>query len=75
MTSSKNEKEVVTIIYYCDSSLELKHQTCNLIKTDSDRIVIPNELKKNKSIIAVCRGEIDILNKVGDRIIGVDSII
>ena len=75
MRSSQNEKEVITIIYYCDSSLELKHQTCDLIKTDSDRIVIPVKLKKNKSIIAVCRVEIDILNKVGDRIIGVESII
>lgn len=74
MNSSQNEKEVITIIYYCDSSLELKHQTCALIKTDSDRIVIPSQLKQNKSIIAVCRGEIDIINKVGDRIIGVESI-
>ena len=46
MRSSQNEKEVITIIYYCDSSLELKRQTCDLIKTDSDKIVIPAKLKK-----------------------------
>ena len=46
MRSSQNEKEVITIIYYCDSSLELKRQTCDLIKTDFDKIVIPAKLKK-----------------------------
>lgn len=74
MSSSQHEQEVVTIIYYCDSSLELKHEVCDLMKSDSGRIIIPNAFKKNKSIVAVCHGKVDILNKVGDRIIGAEFV-
>lgn len=74
MSSSQHPKEVVTIIYYCDSSLELKHEVCDLMKSDSGRIIIPSAFKKNKSIVAVCHGKVDILNKVGDRIIGAEFV-
>ena len=58
----------VTIIYYCDNSLELMHHVGKFPQNASGRVIISNEFKDEKSIIAVCEGEILILNKVGDRI-------
>jgi len=37
-------------------------------QNSSGRVIIPETFKEDKSIIAVCDGEITILNKVGDRI-------
>ncbi len=71
---SNSQHQVITIIYYCDSSLELKHQVCQREKSDSGRVIIPDELKQGKSIVAVCDGEVDILNKIGERILPSDSI-
>lgn len=62
----------VTIIYYDDGSLELKHQVEDYPRNGAGRVVIPAEFKEGKSIIAVCLGEITIINKVGDRVISVD---
>ena len=68
--NSPSSKEV-TIIYYCDSSLELKHEVLTLTQNSAGRVIISDNFKKNKSIVAVCDGEINILNKIGDRIISV----
>ncbi|MFT6193139.1 MAG: hypothetical protein ACJASU_000033 [Cognaticolwellia sp.] len=59
----------VTIIYYQEDSLELKHEIKSYPKNKSGRVIIPQEFKQNKSIVAVCLGEITIINKIGDRII------
>ncbi len=71
---SNSQNEMITIIYYCDSSLELKHQVCQVKKSDTGRVIIPDEYKAGKSIIAVCNGEIEILNKIGERILPNQSI-
>ncbi|WP_114325145.1 TIGR02922 family protein [Candidatus Colwellia aromaticivorans] len=62
----------VTIIYYCDDGLELHHEVKTLEQNDVGRVVIPQAFKEGKSIIAVCDGEIEILNKIGDRILSVN---
>jgi len=66
MTDTK--LRTVTIIYYCDNSLELMHHVGAFPQNESGRVIISNEFKVEKSIVAVCDGEITILNKVGDRI-------
>jgi uncharacterized protein (TIGR02922 family) len=58
----------VTIIYYEENLLELMHEVKIYPKNQYGRVIIPQEFKEDKSIIAVCLGEINILNKVGDRI-------
>ena len=58
----------VTIIYYQEDSLELKHEINSYPKNEFGRIIIPEEFKQDKSILAVCLGEITIINKIGDRI-------
>ena len=69
-----NTKELtkVTIIYYEDHSLELMHDIKSYTKNATGRVIIPAPYKEGKSIIAVCLGEITIMNKVGDRIIAAD---
>ncbi len=64
----------VTIIYYHDESLELRHEVKSFPKNLNGRIVIPEEFKKGKSIVAVCKGDIQILNKVGERILPICKI-
>ena len=65
----------VTIIYYCDDGLELHHKVKIFEQNDAGRVIIPQAFKEGKSIIAVCDGEIEILNKIGDRILSVNYIV
>jgi uncharacterized protein (TIGR02922 family) len=69
---SIRELTEITIIYYEDHSLELKHDVQSFEKNTHGRVVIPPDYKNGKSIIAVCLGEITIMNKVGDRIIAAE---
>ena len=67
-------QRTVTIIYYRDDGLELHHKIKVFDQNDEGRVIIPKAFKEGKSIIAVCDGEIDILNKVGDRILSVNYV-
>lgn len=58
----------VTVIYYSDLSLELMHEVATFPQNENGRVIISPQFKKDKSIIAVCDGEVSILNKVGDRV-------
>ena len=60
-------KRLVTIIYYNDASLELMYEVCTFSQNANGRVIIPEPYKDGKSIVAVCNGEVDILNKIGDR--------
>lgn len=64
-----NMEQLVTVIYYSDTSLELLHEVLTIVQNEDGRVVIPQEFKTGKSIIAVCKGKIEVLNKVGDRIL------
>jgi uncharacterized protein (TIGR02922 family) len=64
----------VTIIYYRDDGLELHHKVKVFEQNDEGRVIIPPAFKDGKSIIAVCDGEIEILNKIGDRILSVNYV-
>lgn len=65
---SDSKQRIVTIIYYNDSSLELLHEVHSFFQNENGRVIIPQSFKKDKSIVAVCDGEIKILNKIGDRV-------
>jgi uncharacterized protein (TIGR02922 family) len=66
--------KTVTVIYYSESSLELLHEIRDFYKAQNGRVVIPESFKRGKSIVAVCDGEVNILNKIGDRILSMDDI-
>jgi len=48
--------------------LELLHEVKTYPKSESGRVIIPQDFKEGKSIVAVCLGEISIINKLGERI-------
>jgi len=58
----------VTILFYEDKDLTLHHETHELVVSASGRVIIPDHLKEGRSIIAVCEGDVDVLNKLGERI-------
>ena len=58
----------VTIIYYGELSLELQHSVEHFLQLENGRVIIPDSYKQDKSIIAVCDGAVNILNKFGERI-------
>ncbi|WP_440874461.1 TIGR02922 family protein [Thalassotalea sp. PLHSN55] len=64
----------VTVIYYHEASLELQHQIATFPENDQGRVVISSEFRQGKSIVAVCDGQVDILNKIGDRILSIDYV-
>lgn len=72
---SKLEQRTVTVIYYINDSLELFHESNTFDVHVNGRVIIPDAFKRNKSIIAVCAGEIEILNKVGERILSVGYVV
>ncbi len=59
--------QTVTILYYCESSLVMKHQICQFMRNKDGRVRIPASFKLGKSIIAVCEGAINVLNVIGER--------
>ena len=66
---SAPQQRKVTIIYYCDHGLTL-HYTVEILKQNAEgRVIIPKAFKEGKSIIAVCDGEVKILNTLGDGIL------
>lgn len=58
----------VTVIFYDEYSLELKHEIGVFSKNGAGRVVLPVSFKEGKSIVAVIEGEVNILNKSGDRV-------
>lgn len=67
ITSIKSLKKV-TVIYYDDDSLILKHQVGRFPTYKTGRVILPTSFKEGKSIIAVCEGAVNIMNSVGERI-------
>ncbi|WP_085297840.1 TIGR02922 family protein [Cognaticolwellia mytili] len=66
--SDKTQECLVTILYYTDASLELIDVVLSLQQNQNGRMIIPDSFKAGKSIVAVCEGEVRILNKIGDRV-------
>ncbi|WP_068546145.1 TIGR02922 family protein [Thalassotalea crassostreae] len=64
----------VTVFYYENISLELNVSTDDYSYNESGRVIIPEEFKENRSIIAVCEGEVNVLNKVGDRVLPIENV-
>lgn len=65
----------VTIIYYNDHSMELMHEVKNFPQNGEGRVCIPQEYKEGKSILVICEGAINILNKFGERITAASNVL
>lgn len=71
---NEDKEKTVTVIYYSDESLELLHSVCTCPLDELGRVTLDEAFKVGKSIIAICDGEVDILNKTGERILPHDSV-
>ncbi len=58
----------VTVIYCCDGELELYRKTRNFNLNTYGDMIIPQEFKRGKTIVALCEGEVDIINSIGDKL-------
>ncbi|MDN3652034.1 TIGR02922 family protein [Thalassotalea ponticola] len=58
----------VTVIYYETVSLELLHEVVDFEVNEQGAVIVPPEYQQEKSIIAVYEGELNIINKVGERV-------
>ena len=63
-----NATSKVTVIFYQEGSLELQHELVEC-QHDAQGIGLPLSYRQDKSIIAVCEGDIHVLDKIGDRIL------
>lgn len=59
----------VTVIYCSDDDLELYQKKHSFEVNDYGDMVIPPDFKEGKTIVALCDGDIKILNSIGDRLI------
>ena len=62
-------KRKVTVIYCCDDDLALYRKTQSFNLNAYGDMIIPLDFKRGKTIVAVCDGEIDVINSVGDKLV------
>ena len=67
--NTHTNSQLVTVIYYEDASLVIKNDVKSFELGLGGRVILPASYKQGKSIIAVCEGKVNFLNKVGDRIL------
>ena len=70
----KSQTILATLFFYKDSDITLHHETHTLVLSPAGRAIIPSHLKEGRSIIAVCEGEVEVLNKMGDRLLPIEGV-
>ena len=58
----------VTVFYNCHLSGELKQEVNAFPQNNNGRVILPDSFKNDKSVLAVCDGQVNVLNQVGDRV-------
>ncbi len=61
-------QRIVTVIYCCDGELEIYRKTHSFNINSSGDMVIPESFKEGKTIVALCAGEVDIINSIGNKL-------
>lgn len=62
-------KRKVTVIYCCDDDLAIYRKTQHFHLNSYGDMIIPQDFKRGKTIVALCEGEIDIINSIGDKLV------
>ena len=63
----KSDIKVYTIIYQLEESLVINDAKLPLRKSKSGRVIIPDDFKKGRHVIAVIDGPVNVLDRLGDR--------
>ncbi len=60
---------VISVLYICQNNLSIRPQieTLTVTRNPNGRAIIPAEFKRDKNILAVMKGEVELLNSLGDR--------
>ena len=66
--STSDNQQLVTVLYLDNNDVQLKHHYGRYPRRDNGRVVLPDEFKQNKQILAVCKGLVTVLSGLGDRI-------
>ena len=59
----------ITVIYCCDTALEIFRETMDVNNDAYGDMVIPKDFRSGKTIVAVCEGEINILNSINNKLV------
>tara|TARA_B110000881_G_C18082703_1_gene274354 strand:+ start:173 stop:382 length:210 start_codon:yes stop_codon:yes gene_type:complete len=59
----------ITVIYCCDNKLELYRETMNANDNSHGKTVIPEDFSDGKTIVAICEGDVNILNSINDKLV------
>ncbi|ALO33969.1 hypothetical protein CMT41_03930 [Colwellia sp. MT41] len=62
-------KRKVTVIYCCDDDLAMYRKTQTFNLNAYGDMIIPQEFKRGKTIVAVCDGDVNVINSVGDKLV------
>ncbi len=65
----------VTILFFKEDDLRLRDESVDLELGRGGRAIIPPEYKAGKQIIAVLAGECHLLNRIGDRVLPLSSVV
>ena len=66
---STMSNKLVTVVYFSNDSIEVESEVLSLNVGYSGRVIVPDEYKNDKSIIAIFDGIAVMLNKYGDRLL------
>lgn len=68
ISSLSEHSHTVTVLYYEGVlGLEIHKAVLTKLQKKNDRVLIPYEFKKDKTIVAVLEGDVNVLNTLGDR--------
>ncbi|WP_019026342.1 TIGR02922 family protein [Colwellia piezophila] len=59
----------VTVIYCCDNDIAMYTKTQTFKLNAYGDMIIPQDFKRGKTIVALCEGEINFINTVGDKLV------
>ena len=63
------DKRKVTVIYCCDDDIAIYRKTQNFNLNIYGDMLIPQDFKRGKTIVAVCDGDINVTNSLGDKLV------
>lgn len=62
-------KREVTVIYCCDDNLAIYRKTQSFNLNAYGEVIIPQDFKEGKTIVAVCDGDINVTDSLGEKLV------
>lgn len=62
-----SDLQIYTVIYQVEETMMVCDAKLPLWKSDTGRVIIPDDFKQGRHIIAVIDGPVNVLDRLGDR--------